>query len=51
MAKQKLDKETRKALLDARRMIEEIAKADSNEAETRKRIDHAFEALMGYDIF
>ena len=51
MAKRKLDKETRKALLYARSLIEAIAKADSNEAETRKRIDHIFEALMGYDTF
>jgi len=51
MAKQKLDRETRKALLNARSLIEAIAKADSNEAETRKRIDHIFEALMGYDTF
>jgi len=49
--KQKLDKETRKALLNARKMIEEIAKADMNEAETRKRIDRIFETLMGYDTF
>jgi len=51
MAKQKLDKETRKALLYARSLIEAIAKADSNEAETRKRIDYILEALMGYDTF
>ncbi len=51
MAKQKLDKETRKALLNARKMIEEIAKADMNEAETRKRIDYIFGTIMGYDTF
>ena len=51
MARRKLDRETRKALLYARSLIEAIAKADSNEAETRKRIDHIFEALMGYDTF
>jgi len=51
MTKQKLDKETRKALLSARKLIEENAKADGNEAETRKRIDHIFETLMGYDTF
>jgi len=49
MAKQKLDKETRKALLDARKMIEEVAKLDGNEAETRRRIERIFGALMGYD--
>jgi len=51
MARQKLDKETRKALLEARKMIEEVAKADGNEAETRARVRHIFGMLMGYDIF
>ncbi|MBA7589533.1 hypothetical protein ES708_31618 [subsurface metagenome] len=51
MAKEKLDKETRKAILNSKKMIEEIARADSNEAETRKRIDHIFGAVMGYDMF
>jgi len=51
MARQKLDREIRKALLHARSLVEAIAKADSNEAETRKRIDHIFEVLMGYDTF
>jgi hypothetical protein len=51
MAKQKLDKETRRAILEAQSMIEAIAKADMNEAETRKRIDRLFEILMGYDTF
>jgi predicted type IV restriction endonuclease len=51
MAKQKLDKETRKAILDVRKMVEELAKIDSNEAETRKRVDYIFGKLMGYDIF
>ena len=50
MAKQKLDKETRKALLDARRMIEAVAKMDGNEAETRRRVERIFESLMGYDV-
>ena len=49
MAKQKLDKETRKALLSARKMVEEAVKADMNEAETRKRIDLIFGSIMGYD--
>ena len=30
MAKQKLDKETRKALLDARKLIQDVAKMDGN---------------------
>ena len=49
MAKQKLDKETRKAVLNARKMIEDAAKEDMNEAETRKRIDVIFGTLAGYD--
>ncbi|MFA5317056.1 MAG: type I restriction enzyme HsdR N-terminal domain-containing protein [Dehalococcoidales bacterium] len=32
-------------------MVEDIAKADSCEAETRKRIDYIFEKLLGYDLF
>ncbi len=51
MARQKLDRETRKALLEARRMIEEVAKMDGNEAETRARVRHIFGMIMGYDIF
>jgi predicted type IV restriction endonuclease len=51
MAKQKLDKETRKAILNARGMVEAVAKADGNEAETRKRVDRIFELVMGYDTF
>ncbi len=49
MAKQKLDRETRKALLDARKMIEAVAKADGNEAETRRRVERIVDSLMGYD--
>jgi hypothetical protein len=50
VAKQKLDKEVRKAILDARKMIEAVAKADGNEAETRRRVERIFESLMGYDV-
>ncbi len=32
-------------------MIQEAEKADSNEAETRRRIERIFENLMGYDVF
>lgn len=49
MVRQKLDKERRKALLNARSMIEAVAKADGNEAETRRRVERIFESLMGYD--
>ena len=49
MARQKLDREIRKAILEARKMIQEVAKADGNEAETRRRIERIFGMLMGYD--
>ena len=32
-------------------MVAAIAKVDASEAETRRRIDHIFEMLMGYDRF
>ncbi len=51
MPKHSLGKDIKKAIFGARSMVEASAKADSNEAETRKRIDHIFEALMGYDRF
>ena len=50
MARQKLDKGVRKAILKARNMIEAVAKADGNEAETRRRVERIFESLMGYDV-
>jgi hypothetical protein len=46
-----LDQSIKKTLILARNLVNEIAKADSNEAETRKRIDHILEKLMGYDTF
>ena len=51
MIKQKLDKETKKAILKARNLIETLAKADGNETETRKNVNHIFGTVMGYDIF
>ncbi|MFC1968851.1 type I restriction enzyme HsdR N-terminal domain-containing protein [Chloroflexota bacterium] len=51
MPKQSLDKTIKKTILEARSMVEAIAKADRGEAETRKRIDYIFEVLMGYDRF
>lgn len=47
----KIDKDVRKALLEARSMTEAIAKVDANEAETRRRVERMFAALMGYDVF
>ncbi|MAE10681.1 MAG: hypothetical protein CL876_01950 [Dehalococcoidales bacterium] len=49
MARQKLDRETRKSLVEARKMIEDVAKADGNEAETCRRVERIFESLMGYN--
>jgi hypothetical protein len=51
MPKPSLDKATKKALLDARNLVEANAKADGNEAETRARIRHIFGKIMGYDTF
>ena len=51
MARQKLDKETRKAILDVRRKVEDLARKDGNEDETRIRVYYVFETLMGYDTF
>ena len=49
MVKKKLDRETKKTILNARDMIEQVAKADGNEAETRRRVERIFDSLMGYD--
>ncbi len=49
MPKQTLDKAVKKALTDARKMMEDIARADGNEAETRRRIERIFGSIMGYD--
>jgi hypothetical protein len=51
MPRQKLDKETRSAIKEAQKLIEEIAKVDANEAETRRRVERIFATLMGYDVF
>jgi hypothetical protein len=51
MARRSLDKDIKKAILEGRSMVEAIAKVDASEAETRRRIDHIFEMLMGYDRF
>ena len=51
MPRSALNKETKRAILDARSMIQAAEKADCNEAETRRRIERIFETLMGYDAF
>jgi hypothetical protein len=51
MAKQKLDLQTKRTLLNARKMIQDVAKADGNEAETRRRVERILGSVMGYNIF
>ena len=46
-----IDKETRKNVNEARRIVQAADKADCNEAETRRRIERIFESVMGYDVF
>ncbi len=46
-----IDKAQKKVLLDARAMVQHIMKRDSNESETRSRIEHIFETVLGYDVF
>jgi len=50
IAKVKIPKEQRKAIRDARKMVDEAIKMDANEAETRRRVERIFEAVMGYDV-
>lgn len=49
MPPKKIDKETRRAIMDARRLIEDVMRMDGNEAETRRRVERIFESVMGYD--
>ncbi|MFQ5894722.1 MAG: type I restriction enzyme HsdR N-terminal domain-containing protein [Nitrospinota bacterium] len=51
MARQAIDKETRRAIREARNMIEQIMRSDANEAETRRRVERIFETVLGYDAF
>ncbi len=45
------EKEKRRAIRDARTIVEQSLKSDVNEAETRRRIERIFENVMGYDPF
>lgn len=38
-------------LRNARKLIEDVHRADGNEAETRRRAERIFETVMGYDAF
>lgn len=49
MPRKKIDKETRRTIIDARRLIEDVMRMDENEAETRRRVERIFETIMGYD--
>jgi hypothetical protein len=51
MARKTIDKELRRKISDARRMVDKVMKADGNEAETRRRVERIFENVMGYDAF
>lgn len=51
MPSKKVDRDTKKSIVAAQRMIEEILQADGNEAETRRRVERLFDSLMGYDPF
>lgn len=51
MSKPRVDKQTKKAIVAAQKMIEEVHQADGNEAETRRRVERLFDSLMGYDPF
>jgi len=49
MPREQLGKERRKALREARKLVEAVYQADGNEAETRRRLERIFETVMGYD--
>lgn len=51
MAHKNIDKELRRRISDARRLVDKLMKADGNEAETRRRVERIFERVMGYDAF
>jgi hypothetical protein len=46
-----VNKEIKREIHDARRMIESLMKADSNEATTRQGAERVLENVMGYDVF
>ncbi len=51
MARKTIDRDTKKAIVAAQQMIEEVHQADGNEAETRRRVERIFDSMMGYDPF
>ena len=44
------EKLKRRAIRDARTIVQQSEKADANEAETRRRIERIFENVMGYTV-
>jgi len=50
MAKKKVSAEARRAIMRARSLIEQVAKSDGNEAETRRRVERILENVAGYDL-
>ena len=50
MPKKTTDKETRRAIRNAKGMIEQVMRNDANEAETRRRVERIFENVLGYDV-
>ena len=46
-----MQKERRKALRDAQKIINHVYEQNGNEAETRRRVERIFETVMGYDVF
>lgn len=45
-----VSKEQRKVIRSARKMVQEVAEIDGNEAETRRRVERIFGDVMGYDV-
>lgn len=43
--------DTKAALKQARKIIEDVHRDDGNEAETRRRVERIFESVAGYDAF
>ncbi len=50
MGRKKIPSEMRKAIREARRLIQDVEKMDGNEATTRMTLERIFEGLMGYDV-
>jgi len=50
MGKRKVPGDVRRAIVSARRLVEEVEKRDGNEAETRIRVADIFQRLLGYEL-